>query len=174
MRNFKMSSFIATIRNFAQLPVQKRTLYAFDVDETVLYFREIADTFWDNGRPKEEALVEWRELVKTSEPIPTDSVFLSMFLERIAHEESCILFVTARDYDLTEITRTHLHKVGVRVPFGLVCTSLCPKGKVLKWLLKNKYSAQCDHVIFIDDLFTNIEDVQRELPDATVFLFKRD
>lgn len=169
-----MTSFIATIRNFAQVPVRKRTLYAIDVDETVLYFREIARTFWDDGRrPREEALEEWRELVKTSEPIPTDPVFLSMFLERITHEESCILFVTARDFDLTTLTRTHLHKVvDVRVPFDLVCTSGDPKGKVLNWLWKHKYR-MCDHVIFIDDLLTNIEDVQRELPDASVFMFSR-
>lgn len=173
MRNFKMSLFITTIRNFAQLPVQKRTLYVIDVDETVLYFREIPGSFWDDGRPKEEALREWRTLVQSSEPIPTDPIFLPIFLERITHEESCILFLTARDFDLSALTQAHLSKVHVRVPFELVCTSGDPKGKLLKWLWKHKYSRECDHIIFIDDLLTNLEDVQRELPDASAFLFNR-
>jgi len=165
-----MSSFIATIRNFAQLPVRKRTLYVIGVDETVLYFREMSHSFWNDGRPREEALREWREFVRTSEPVPTDAFFLPIFLERVMHEESGILFLTARDFDLSALTETHLSKVYVDVPHDLVCTSGTPIGQILSRMWKNMY----DHVIFIDNLLSNIQDVQRELPDATVFLFKRD
>jgi hypothetical protein len=166
-------SFITTIRNFAQLPVRKRTLYVIDVDETVLYFREIARTFWDDEHPKDQALIKWRELVQSSEPVPTDSFFLPIFLERITDEESGILFLTARDFDLSALTETHLSKVGVHVPHDLVCTSGDPKGRLLLWMWRYKYSYRFDHVVFIDDLLSNIEDVQRELPDASVFLFNR-
>ncbi len=167
-----MTSFIATVRNFAHVPVQKRTLYVIDVDETVLYFHEISRLFWDDGRPREEVMEDFRRIVRSCEPVPTDPLFLSMFLERIVLEESCVLFVTARDYELTEITRAQLSKVGVNVPFSLVCTSGGPKGKITKWLWKHKYS-HCNHVVFVDDLLTNIEDVQREIPDASVFMFSR-
>ena len=110
--------------------------------------------------------------MRTCTPVPTDPVFFSAFLEQIVSEGSSLLFVSARDFDLTELTRVHLSQVGVCVPYGVVCTSGNPKGKIVKWLWENKYR-MCDHVIFVDDLLTNIEDVQREIPDASVFLFSR-
>lgn len=166
-------SFIATVRNFAHVPIQKRTLYVIDVDDTVLFFREVSRTFWADGRPREEALEEWRRLVRTCTPIPTDPIFLAAFLERLEREESCLLFVTKRDFDLTALTRTHLSIVGVHVPYGIVCTSGSPKGKLVKWLWEGKYRKHCDKVVFVDDLLHNILDVQNEIPDVSAFLFNR-
>ncbi len=165
-------SFIATVQNFARIPVQARTLYVIDVDETVLYFREVPPSYWDGEKSTDEALQAWKGIVRSCEPVPTDPIFLPAFLEQVVHLGSCVLFVTARDFDLSETTRAQLSKVGVNVPFGLVCTSGDRKGSLIKWLWK-KYASRCDHIVFIDDLILNIEDVQHELPDAAVFLFNR-
>jgi hypothetical protein len=150
-----------TIRSFAHIPVQPRTLFVIDLDDTV----------WKHEmRYNPEHLAEWKEHVQTVQPELTDPVHFPRFLERIQLEKSChLFFLTARDTSMSESTRTHLERF-VHMPFHIAFTSGQPKGPVLRHILSTYFSA-CEHVVFVDDLVENIESVQGSVPEADVLLY---
>lgn len=152
-----------TIRTFAHVPVQPRTLFAIDLD----------DTTWKYSFPFDGNLLEWKEQVKQSAPELVDPIHFREFLERVRTESSChLLFLTARDADLYGVTCTQLKRF-VDIPYSLALTGGQPKGPVLRHLLDTKFS-NCEHVVFVDDLIENIENVHKEVPHAHVFHFLSD
>lgn len=152
---------IRAVRNFAHIPVYPRTLFVIDLD----------DTTWKYGISFVPGrLASWKEHVNQFEPELTDPVHFPRFLERVRLEKSChLLFLTARDTSLSQITQTCLKRF-VGIPHNVAFTSGQPKGPVLRHILPT-YFSDCDHVVFVDDLVENIESVQQFVPVADVFLY---
>jgi hypothetical protein len=152
---------IRAVRSFAHVPVQPRTLFVIDLDDTTWKYR----TPFVPGR-----LSEWKEHVYRSEPELTDPVHFPKFLERVQLEKSChILFLTARDAEMSEVTQSCIKRF-VHIPFHAAFTSGQPKGPVLRHLFST-YFSDCDHVVFVDDLIENIESVQQSVPNAFALLY---
>jgi len=167
------------IKQFSEiLPIKKQTIIALDIDETILYYDSIDSKWWSNSFKKywelskdydtadKESHNEWVEYIKNKEPNHTDKEGLDLLIK----SDAKIIFVTARNSIMRDITKYHMSKLGIENPDIIFCAH-ADKGILLeKWINNNNYD---DHnLIFIDDKHSNITDVKTKIPHAICYQFK--
>lgn len=171
----KISSFLEIIKF-----VSRDTLVVLDIDETILHYLEVSPDYWhclfekyyhelkDYKKAEEMSLQEWKKLVESSNPVHTDEEGMNILLNIIDAHKAKLIFVTARNSEMSNITELHLRKLNIPEDVQIFYDSN-EKGKRLldMQISKNK-------IIFVDDLDKNLENVKEHLGDkAKCFKFVR-
>ena len=149
------------IHNFSDIELlYGKTLFVFDIDETLMVYDEINKDWWKNRLKsvgETAALEEWLELVKNSTPKHTSKETFDKLISYIAKDN--ILCLTARKEILKDITELHLEQIGV-TGFPVYYSNGECKGKKLREILQN-YS-NIENVVFVDDNKNNLFSVNKE------------
>ena len=151
-----------------------------DIDETVLMFENdnqcISTNWWETRKKyyidnhnhnydsaQDVSYEDWLEIVNNNKPKFTDKDgFLSM-LKKIEETDSTIIFLTARDQNIKELTYKHFKELDLDPNnYKIYFTNHSAKGRFIKSNINiNKYNK----VIFIDDLLNNLDSVSNEYND---------
>lgn len=167
------------INNYDQIQIlSNNTLVAIDIDETVIYFDNIPPLWWktrfdyhytetsDCILADKLTLQEWTTIVLSSEPKTFDISGFKKLLTRVEQTNSKLVLITARFIELKDLTLKQLRYCGINVNDIYFTLN---KGHVLKNL-----SVGIKDVIFVDDLYGNIEDVLSHVPDCTCYMARLD
>ena len=181
----RKSIVVPKITKFSELPKVKNGLYVFDIDETILVFKEVSDTWWKRNYEKiykETGDMDYAvnkmsklfaDIVKTHKPEPTDIEGFRDIENNIGEDNNIIIFLTARPESLESATHRQIAEMHLKNPYPIYFSE--EKGLKLKWILDNVSSDKYfDSIIFVDDKIYNIEDVQKECPQVQCFQFIPD
>jgi hypothetical protein len=177
---------IHKINSFDQVKIHRNSLILSDIDETILRFDQVKQEWWRNNfnshyvihqdyaGADSYAFGKWIEVINMTKPSHTDHTGFFRLLERIKKTGSDIQFVTARNSDLAPHTQKHFGNLGLNyMDFQVHHLSSMQKGLYIESQIPTD---SYDHIIFIDDLDSNINSVQKYLthPKLTVYKFEMD
>ena len=159
------------------LPLTDHHIVALDIDETTLYYDTINSKWWKNAFNKyysllndyehadTESLKHWENTIAEKDPIHTDQEGFN----ELVNSNVQIIFVTARNKIMSDITKIHMAKIGIHDPEIIFCAHE-NKGILLKeWLINNNSFDK--NLIYVDDKEYNITDVKTYIPHAKCFKF---
>jgi hypothetical protein len=166
------SAKYAAITAFKDVHVPAGSLVVLDIDDTVLYFKELGRQWWAKrerewtathgyAHAREQVMREWIDGAHVYKPILTDEEF-PKFMCRALDVGAHIVFLTARSADLRALTELHMASCGIEVEPEQLYFSR-EKGAALKQIVRNKGFSK---VVFIDDMTHNIESVLAEVCDV--------
>lgn len=157
------------IHTFLDVDIRPNSLVICDLDETLLKFSDIDKQWWidhfnshfklsnNYDDADNKTYLEWIDYVQHNMPSHTDFDGFSKMLEKIHKSNSKLIFLTARNCALEKITHKHLISLQINpLDFEIYFSHLMPKGK---YLCEFVDFGQFEHIIFIDDLLTNIYNV---------------
>lgn len=158
------------IKSFRDVHVPPAALVVLDIDDTVMYFKELGRAWWAkteaeltliHGREKarEEVMRTWVHGAHIYTPVLTDPDDFPAFLTRVFDAGAHLVFLTARSPDLRQLTEFHMSTCGIEVESERIYFSR-EKGAALKSIVGSGGFSQ---VVFIDDMEHNIESVLSEL-----------
>ncbi len=159
---------IRTINSFRKINLKPKSLVVLDIDETILGFPTIPKNWWKNvfdnyylltnnfDTAEKLALKDWTNIIKKSKPIKLEPKQLEIFITNTKDLDCELLILTARNPILTELTIKHLASIGIDHSNVIHDKN---KGRKLLNLVQTRYS-HIDNIVFIDDLLSNLEDVQ--------------
>ena len=159
--------------SFRDIYIPDNALVVLDIDDTVVLFKEMGRSWWANrekelvllhGATKGRELVmrEWVYGAHIHTPVLTDPEQFPLFLQRIFDASAHLVFLTARSAKLRQLTEFHLTSCGITVESEQVYFSR-DKGLTLKSIV---CSGGFQDVVFIDDMESNLESVEKELKDV--------
>lgn len=161
------------INDYSQIEIILNSLVVFDIDETIIKFPQLGKDWWknklnhynaiygDHHKAEINALEDWIEHVKINKPemINKDS-FIEFF--NSALDNNCkIIFLTARNEKLKDITYEHLLHLDIinhNKVYDIYFNE--NKGEELEKILSKE---EFNDIIFIDDLEENLKDVSNHL-----------
>lgn len=158
------------IFSFKNINIHPRTLVVFDIDDTVIGYKEFSHTFFTDSIKKYKkkhkcdkmaldfALHDWITKVNQGTPYHMDDDGFNELTQKITNTDSHYIFMTARNSLYKDITESHLEKVGIqnRQVYYLAGAN---KGEFLKSIF-HKYS-KYKKIIFIDDMEKNLNDIHK-------------
>ena len=164
--------------SFFQLDIQHldkdETLVVLDIDETILYYDTITNTWWEDTfndfykQTRDYDVADtlttqlWKTTIDHNKPHHTDKNGLQYLLRNY----NCV-FITARTPDLMDHTRYEFDVLGI--PYNNVYYSGDRnKSDVLLPLLTDNIK----HVVFVDDRVYNCTDVKDALTNVTTHIFQ--
>lgn len=163
-----MKNIIKLIRSFDDIKLKPNTLILSDIDETILKFDQVNQTWWKNNfnshylvhndyaQADEYAFSKWIEVISITKPSHTDHTGFFRLLGRVQRSNSEIEFITARNSELILHTSRHFEDLELNyMDFQVHHLGGFSKGKYIQSMFGNKLS-KYDHIIFIDDLEHNI------------------
>jgi len=178
------------ISTFDSVVIHNNTLVLCDIDETVIHFKSINKQWWSNKFDEYysqshdydladiKVFEDWITHIKENDPVCTDLVGLTNLLNKLNDMNGTFVFITARNNDelLIELTKIHLQQSGIydilidvkELPVYF-CGGNISKGQFIK---DNINIDDFDHVIFIDDLESNLESVHETFIDTNITLYK--
>jgi len=169
------------IHNYDNIQVQPNSLVVMDIDFTVIKFELLHKSWWvDTKRnyetkygkklAEEYALKEWTRLITLDKAYLIDPASFQKLLTRIEETNSRLIFITARDESLHDLTVRQLRESGLTDIDPDTIYYSYPKGKKLLDVYTEKYS-HLQKIIFVDDGMDNLEDVKKYIPDCDLYLF---
>ncbi len=172
---------IININTFDEIIIKLKTLIICDIDETILKFDNINENWWKEtfnnyylksknyDYAEAKTLESWTHYIKTNKPKATDYKGLSNLFDKIAQTESKLIFVTARENNLANITKNHFDCINIsNFDYSIYHIGGIPKGEFIKSNIQTDTFAQ---IIFIDDLISNLESVYENFTDS-IILYK--
>ena len=159
------------IQNYDEIIILPNTLVIMDLDETIIQFRGINETWWQYyNRTKGELLTyrEWLKHISKTLPEMLDSIEFSRLVHRIQNTNSKMVILTARSIKLCELTLQQLSYCNIHLPLEDIYFS-DKKGKIAHDL-KKRYTYS--NIVFVDDKKENIDDVQLWNPEITCYHIK--
>lgn len=153
---------MAKLDSFRDVDIPHASLVVLDIDDTVLKFEEMGRQWWANKEAevgRDETMRIWVENAHIFSPVLTEPDEFPTFLQRIFTTQSRLVFLTARSVDLRELTELHLSNCGISIESQHVYFSR-EKGECLKSIVTTD---GFKHVIFIDDMEHNVENVVKAL-----------
>jgi FMN phosphatase YigB (HAD superfamily) len=181
----QQSDAVPKITKFGELPEIKNGLYVFDIDETLLVFKEVSDVWWKRNFEKIYAETDdivyasnkmskiFVDIVKTHKPAPTDIEGFKRIEADLDINNNTLIFLTARPESLEVETYRQIADLNLKYSYPIYFSG--EKGLKMKWILSNISSDNnFDSIIFVDDKIYNIEDVQKECPQVQCFQFIPD
>lgn len=160
-----------TISTFTNIQLYENTLVILDIDETLLRYENIDKKWWkdrfnyyynihNHSEKSDECTInDWLDFIKTSNPTHTDKEGFVDLEKRIDDLNCKLIFVTARNKELEAITHTHFDHLEIKNK-EIYFTSGENKAHTIENVI-NKYLRKHEHVIFVDDLDTNLNDVNQ-------------
>ncbi len=148
------------IKNYDEIMIKKNTLVMLDIDNTIIKFKTLYKNWWKDNEPNNPNLIdEWIRIVREEEPLMLDFDKFMNLLIKIKETNSDVIYITARNESLDELTYRQLISCGVSLNREQIYFSY-PKGKKLLEICNDK---KYNNYIFVDDHLDNIEDVQKHL-----------
>lgn len=169
------------IKTFKEIALHKNSLIILDIDDTTLKYNKINKQWWTDTFNKyykihndyeladEQSNLEWITYIQNTMPLHTDNIGIKYLFDECDKLNCSVIFLTARNSELHEITIKHLQIIGINdVP--IYFTNGQNKGHMLKNILNCKYK-HAEKIIFVDDLEENIIDVKNEIQQTECYLF---
>lgn len=159
---------IIPVDSFNQIEIIPGSLVILDIDETVLTFPQMSKTWWrekinyyikiygDKLIAEKYALDEWIHIAHTTNPNKLDFENQKHFFERVYKNNCELIFLTARNQNLSEITYKHLEHIGINKDHVVHFDE--NKGEKFYELISKCYN-DINNVIFVDDLIINLDKV---------------
>jgi len=162
---------IIPINSFSQIPLKPRSLVVLDIDETLLTYSNLSPQWWqdeinknyldtqDYSMAEKWAVHKWKQLIMNSLPISLDAQNRDVFIQNLYTMGCELIFLTARDNDLADITRAHLRDLKIYNDQMIYFDE--NKGhKIIEIMtIYNKY----DNVVVVDDLIKNLSSIQESM-----------
>ena len=164
---------IININSFSQIkPLKSNTLIVLDIDDTIISFTNIDKKWWtnvyntylsyykDDDKAYKKSEILWTKHILKDKPKLLDEYNFINFLEKISKNNCELIFLTARNKNISDLTMDQLSKCGLNINPSKVFFSR-NKGNELKNIVEQNYSNVKD-IIFVDDLEENLVNVQLE------------
>lgn len=137
-------------------------LLSLDIDDTILYFKEIPSSYWDEGG----GLKFFNSYIERNLPEPTDLIGLQRLLESAKNR---VIFLTARPMQQNSLTRKHLDHLGLpNIPiYNSEGFHYGDKGKILLQVAQER---KVNFVIAIDDSEKHLEKIRRAFEGSSIQL----
>jgi hypothetical protein len=159
---------ITKITSFSSIPRIQKALYIFDIDDTVMGYKEFSHTYftdkineyqksYDNHVAVDFAVTDWIEQVKKGTPHHMDEHGFNSLINHIDETDSYHFFLTARNPNFRSITETHLEQLNISSA-QIYYVSGQNKGTYLKNIIDKV--GNFDKIIFIDDSEKNLIDMK--------------
>jgi len=165
------------IQNYDEIDVLPNSLIFIDLDETILHFPYIDQSWWEKTKKlynllndttsEDRTYRDWESIIYDYKPTLLDKTQFIKFLERVNNSGSKISILTARNKRLESITRQHLRDCDI--PISDIHFSN-EKGYTINYI-KNTIRHN-GPIIFIDDINSNIYDVEIINPEAITYNMK--
>jgi hypothetical protein len=150
-----------TIKNYDEIDILPNSIVMMDIDNTIIKFEKLYKNWWKDNEPN--ALEGWLKIIKEEDPKMLDEIEFTILLNKIKNTNSEIIYITARDEELRELTYKQLIDCGIKVSTNQIYHSY-PKGNKMIEIYKEKSKTkEIQNIIFIDDHSYNIEDAQLNL-----------
>jgi hypothetical protein len=153
------------INSFRQVKIIPKTLVLCDIDETVLKYNGINAKWWmgriahhynlSNNMLKadRDTYLEWREIIHRAIPSHTDINGFNIMIDSLYTMKGELVFVTARQPYMENLTRNHLEKVlgdhYISKAFKLWLCGDISKGEIIDKNIGD--TSDYNRVVFIDD-----------------------
>jgi len=180
---------VYNISSFDQINIPDNSLILCDIDETVLKYKTHSDLslypteyinsdWWkykfeyyydlhlNYDLAECQSYSDWINIINNTHPECTDYIGFGNLLTKLKETNSSIKFITARKSDIEEITINHLNKIN-NEKFEIIFCDNTPKGEIIK--SDNHIFEGINHIIFIDDLINNIENVYSHFGDKITY-----
>ncbi len=173
---------IIPITSFNQIELISKSLLVFDIDETILSFEDIDEGWWkktfskyynqtqDYDLADELSLKEWISYIEKAKPQLLDEVNFINLLNSARELECEIIMLTARRKFLFDVTISHLTHCNIDIDSESIYFNK-DKGQELYDIVTKKYPT-VTNIIFIDDVMSNLEDVQNKFKDNQNYTFQ--
>jgi len=156
------------IQNYDEIFIQPNTLVIMDLDETIIQFKGIYETWWEDYKRNNSDLFVYRQWIKHISSTLPDLLDKNEFLRlmnRINKTNSKMIILTARNMKLCELTLQQLSYCDIHLPLEDIYFS-DKKGKTTH-SLKRRYSYS--NIVFVDDKKKNIDDVKMWNPEVNCY-----
>jgi hypothetical protein len=163
------------ISNYDEIVVLNKSLVCIDLDETIIYFPGVNQSWWENRKKAynlindltsdEMAYKDWLEIIHNNTPKMLDEIQFIHLLERVKNTGSKIVIITARNNKLEKLTIRHLLDCNINI-----CDIYYSykKGDIVNQI-KRLHNGP---IIFIDDIIRNINDVKNINPEVITYHMK--
>jgi uncharacterized HAD superfamily protein len=158
------------IISFRDVKMCQNALIVFDIDDTVLGYKEFSHDYFHNqlkyhkrntsceNTIMNNAVNDWFNLVKQSTPHHMDEEGFFDLMNKINDNNSNHIFLTARNPKFKDITENHLNKIKINHK-NIYYVAGGNKGEILKNIIKDH--PEYNKIIFIDDMRKNLIDVYK-------------
>lgn len=149
--------------------IPNKSLVLLDIDDTVLHLAGLGKRWWHTTQSlyyeqegcstaaRSRTLADWIARVHAAAPSLLDPEATCTFLHTLQSTQSTLVFLTARNADLRDITATQLSACGLG---GFPVLHAEAKGAAA---LEECRTRGARSVVFIDDMEKNVADVQAHL-----------
>ena len=159
---------ITKITSFSSIPRFQKALYVFDIDDTVMGYKEFSHTFfvdkineykkiYDEHIAIDFAVSDWGEQIRKATPHHMDEEGYISIQNHIKSSDSHHFFLTARNINFKSITESHLEQLNINST-QVYYVAGQNKGKYLKNIIDK--IGNFDKIIFIDDTEKNLIDMK--------------
>ena len=171
------------IHNFNQVYRDNNSLYVIDIDETILYYKNLNKTWLDNK--KNELLKKYKSIeildrlyqlweieLHNNYPLATDYYGINNLINYCLNNNSDVILLTARNKRVENITKNHVDQI-LEYKLPIFFAGGRSKGKILKNIINRYYPYYYKNIYFIDDLEENCVSVEKEIPNIIPYLYKK-
>ena len=167
-----------TITSFKNINIIPKTLVFCDIDETVLKYKDIDAKWWldkidyhyskvkNYKHANDMAYSEWKDIVYRHRPEHTDATGFETMVKNIYNLGGELVFITARQNDLEDLTIEHLRHVLNRDFLVKFCGDE-PKGIVINNMPIDR--SGYNRVLFIDDNERHLKSVYNVFGDQFIY-----
>jgi len=159
---------IKHINSFSGIsPIKPNTLVVLDIDDTIISFPNIHKDWWnetytnlyyyDKQNAYKQTNLLWLDRIVKSKPSLIDKKNFNKFLEQISQNNCELIFLTARDENIAELTINQLKYCNIDINPTKVFYNR-HKGKELEYIVRNIYP-NVKNIVFVDDLIENLINV---------------
>jgi hypothetical protein len=164
------------ITKFSQIKLIPNSLIVLDIDDTIIKFDKINIQWWhdtfdkhyvvtkDYVRADFLSLDEWISHVTITEPKLVDDEIYNWI--GLTNKFNCdLIFLTARNLSLKDITQLHLNKVNLYGDESKIYFNR-NKGDELLSIANGEYLHK-KNIIVVDDVESNLTDIQDKFTDSS-------
>lgn len=172
---------MSLISSFNEVDIKPNSLVIVDIDETTLKYDEVNELWWQRvfdsfydihkhyDKSYQLSYDYWYDFVAKNLPEHTDYDGFVNMVKRVNNNNSEIIFVTARNTDMKQITIDHLKHVNIDTDkYEIYFTSQGKKSPIIQELFNKRDKT---NIIFVDDAPHNHEDVKLHFGDK-VYCYK--
>lgn len=159
----KISSFLEIIDL-----ISDDTLVVLDIDDTIIKYKDATRTWWKSRYDHHSNLsndqnvinlnvqLEWKNLIKISDPEFVDEVGLKQLYKKIKETRNTdLIYLTARDETIKQLTEQHFNFLDLEHISNINYTAGGNKGEHLENIIRQQYPDK-NNYIFVDDFEHNI------------------